>query len=138
MNANLQFELNLWQSVSRHLDIGESIEAIATSLTNHVQLRSLSICRLDSEQRIVRSAGGWPVNSSDQVASEVPVSEPDWRRLDRWVRQSKQSHKAEDEKSALSSLIGILKPVHITEDFVLAPLNGEHGSARCPNSHRLG
>ena len=122
-----QFELNLWQSVSRHLEIGESIEAIAASLTRHVPLRSLSICRLDSDQRIVRGVAGWPAGSTDRVASELHVAEPDWRRLDRWVRLSQHAHKAEDDKKA-ESLLSIVQPARVHDDFMIAPLNGEHGS----------
>ena len=122
-----QLELDLWQSVSRHLEIGESIEAVGERLAQHIPLRSLSIRRLDSEQRHVRGVACWPGDSTDHVASEIQVGDQDWRRLDRWMRQSLPLHKASDDNKA-EAIHSILQPGRAHDDYILAPLNGEHGS----------
>jgi hydrogenase-4 transcriptional activator len=127
MPAPEHLELCLWQSVSRHLEIGESIEAVAGELSKHIPLRSLSIRRLDSEPRHVRGVASWPANSIDHVASELHVADQDWRRLDRWMRQSTPLHKASDDKKA-EAIHSILQSARVHEDYILAPLNGEHGS----------
>jgi hydrogenase-4 transcriptional activator len=127
MSLQAQLELRIWQSVSRHSEIGESIEAVGKCLLEQLPLRSLSVCRLDSEQHHARGIAVWPANSSDRLASELHLSDSDWRRLDRWVRQSTVMHKADETKKA-ESLLSILQPAHVSDDFIIAPLNGEHGS----------
>ena len=66
--ASASFQLALWQSISRHLDIAESTESTAELLAEHVPLQSLTTRRLEPEHRRVRVVAHWPTNSADQSA----------------------------------------------------------------------
>jgi transcriptional regulator with GAF, ATPase, and Fis domain len=119
--------LALWQSVSRHLDIAESIDSTAELLAKHVPLESLTICRLDAEHRRVQVIANWPTGSVRKSFNDLQLSDSDWRRLDRWHRQRTAIHQA-DDADKLRSLCGMMQLEGGAEDAWLAPLFGEHGS----------
>src|SRR5690349_20826770 len=96
------YQLALWQSVSRHLDIAESTESTAELLANHVPLQLLVTRRLEPEHRRVRIAARWPADSADQSASEVQLPDAAWGKLERWLRQKTVLHLATDGAKAKS------------------------------------
>src|SRR5262245_34063050 len=83
--ATSAFRHALWQSVSRHLDIGESTESTASLLAEHAALGALLTQRLDTDHRRVRVVAAWPANANDKAASEIQLAESDWNRLERWM-----------------------------------------------------
>jgi transcriptional regulator with GAF, ATPase, and Fis domain len=121
------FQLALWQSISRHLDIAESTESTAALLADHVPLKSLITRRLDPEHRRVRIAAHWPTDSIDQSAGEIQLPEAAWGRLERWMRQKTVLHSAADGAKA-KALLELLQIPDTASDWLLAPLVGEHGS----------
>src|SRR6476661_10820407 len=135
------FQLALWQSISRHLDIAESTESTAALLAHLVPLQSLASRRLEPEHRRVRVAAHWPTDSEDQSAGEIQLPEAAWSRLERWMRQKAVLHSAADGAKA-KSLIELLQISDGDGDWLVAPLVGEHGSrgvlaARAGAKHRF-
>src|SRR6188768_704631 len=121
------FQLALWQSVSRHLDIAESTESTAELLASHVPIHSLVTRRLEPEHRRVRIAAQWPQDLVIQSAGEIQLPESAWNRLERWVRQKAVTHLAA-EGSKAESLLELLQLPDNGCDWLEAPLIGEHGS----------
>ncbi len=119
--------LTLWQSISRHLDIGESAASTAELLARHVPIRSFTVLRLDAEQRRLRTVASWPQDKSSNASGETQLSDTEWRRLERWRRKGGLLHKADDARIA-DGLLAVLGRSFVEDDFVLAPLLGEHGS----------
>src|SRR5215211_6469373 len=85
--ASFSLRLALWQTVSRHLDIAESLDSTAELLAKQIPIQSLSMCRLDAEHHRARTIASWPSGISRRSFNDVQLSESDWRRLDRWLRQ---------------------------------------------------
>src|SRR6476661_4815595 len=98
------FQLALWQSISRHLDITVSTESTAAQLADHVPLKSLITRRLEPEHRRVRIAAYWPTDSLDQSVGEIQLPETAWGRLERWMRQKTILHSAADGAKAKALL----------------------------------
>src|SRR3954462_5680448 len=88
--------LALWQSVSRHLEMTESIDSSAELIAKYVPLESLTICRLDAEHRRVQVIANRPAGSVRKSFNDLQLSDSDWRRLDRWHRQRAALHQADD------------------------------------------
>jgi hydrogenase-4 transcriptional activator len=136
------FQLSLWKSISRHLDIAESTDSTADLLAEHVPLHSLTTLRLDPEHRRVRVAAHWPAGSPEQSSGEIQLPESSWSRLDRWMRQTTILHSTADVAKA-KPLIDMLRIPDSNGDLLIAPLLGEHGSrgvvvARAEGKHRFG
>src|SRR3954470_18309571 len=121
------FELALWQSISRHLDITESTESTASLLAHHLPLQSLTTRRLEPEHRRVRVVARWTADSENQSAGEIQLPDAAWGRLERWVRQKSALHSATDGTKA-KALIELLQMSNADGDWLVAPLVGEHGS----------
>src|SRR3954470_6836334 len=86
------FQLALWKSVSRHLDIAESTESTAVLLAHNVPLQSLTTRRLEPEHRRIRVLAHWPADSPEQSIGEIQLPESSWGRLERWMRQKTILH----------------------------------------------
>src|SRR2546430_5226840 len=121
------FQLALWQSISRHLDIAESTESTASLLAQHVPLGSLTTWRFEPEHRRVSAVGHWPADSPEQSIGEIQLAEASWGRLERWMRQKTILHSAADGAKA-KPLIELLQIHQANGDLLVAPLVGEHGS----------
>ncbi|MCI0335053.1 MAG: sigma-54 dependent transcriptional regulator [Planctomycetes bacterium] len=117
----------VWRDVSRHLDIGESTETTAAVLRKQMPLETLVIRQLDSEHRRVRTVATWPVNAYGASDHESDLSRADWRRLEHWVERGPVLHQSADGKKA-SETFELLKLPAVSNDWLLAPLTGEHGS----------
>ena len=88
--------LPVWQEVSRHLEIGELTESIASLLGEHVPLQTLVFRRLEAEHRRVRIVATSTADSSPAEAGDVHLAAADWKRLERWIRQRKPVHSASE------------------------------------------
>src|SRR6187401_3636628 len=121
------FQLALWQSISRHLDVAESTESTAGLLAHDVPLQSLTTWRLEPEHRRVRLAAHWPADSGDQSTGEIQLPASAWDRLERWMRQKTVLHSAADGTKA-KPLLELLQISGPESDWLVAPLVGEHGS----------
>jgi hydrogenase-4 transcriptional activator len=121
------FQLALWQSISRHLDIAESTESTGELLADQVPLKSLITRRLEPEHRRVRIAAHWPTDSLDQSAAEIQLADATWGRLERWMRQKTALHRAADGAKA-KAMLELLQIPDAAGDWLIAPLVGEHGS----------
>src|SRR6476620_5473826 len=135
------FQLALWQSISRHLDIAESTESTAALLADHVPLTSLITRRLEPEHRRVRIAAHWPTDSMDQSAGEIQLPESAWGRLEHWMRHKTVLHSGADGAKA-KVLLELLQIPDAAGDWLIAPLVGEHGSrgvlaAKAKSNHRF-
>jgi len=119
--------LAIWQDVSRHLEISESIESTTALLRKHVPLQSLAIRRLDADHRTVRTAARWPVDSESDSAGDIEFSIANWRKLERWARQAQLLHRGTDKKK-FDAVLELICDSSVSGDWVLAPLVGEHGS----------
>ncbi len=121
------FELALWQSISRHLDIAESTESTAGLLAQHVPLQSLTTRRLEPEHRRVRVVAHWPAGTAENASGELQLPVAAWNRLERLLRQSGILHATADGAKA-KAVSDLLELTETAGDWLLAPLTGEHGS----------
>src|SRR5687768_11541144 len=117
--------LATWQEVSRHLDISESTASVAALLCDRISLESLVIRRLDSEHRRIPIVSQWPPTL--RPPEEPEISQTEWRRLDRWVRQGRIAHKGDGDSKTDFPLEHQIVCVD-ADDWIVVPLNGEHGS----------
>jgi transcriptional regulator with GAF, ATPase, and Fis domain len=127
MRASNGILLSVWQEVSRHLEIGESTLATAPLLRKHLPLASLAVRRLDTEHRLIRTVAAWPAAKSETADGEGELSRADFRRLERWIKDGGILHRAADRKKS-QEIADLIHHHGIGEDFVIAPLKGEHGS----------
>jgi transcriptional regulator with GAF, ATPase, and Fis domain len=127
MSSAPSYQLALWQSISRHLDIAESNEYTARLLAKHVPLQSLSTHRLESEHHRIRLVAHWPTDANLDSAGELQLSKASWERLERWTRQNATLHSAADGAKG-KSVLDALQLTDAQDDWLVAPLNGEHGS----------
>lgn len=135
------FQLALWQSISRHLDIAESTESTAALLAHHVPLESLTTRRLEPEHRRVRVVAHWPADSGQSYAGEIQMPSPTWNKLERWARQKTVLHASADDTKT-TPLLELLQISDAAGDWLIAPLVGEHGSrgvltAKAKSNHRF-
>jgi transcriptional regulator with GAF, ATPase, and Fis domain len=121
------FQLAVWQSVSRHLDITESTESAASLLAQTVPLKSLATHRLEPDHRRVRLAASSPANSRDSATGEFQLPEAAWNRLERWMRQKECLHRSENGEKA-NAIFELMRLPETSGDCLLGPLVGEHGS----------
>jgi hydrogenase-4 transcriptional activator len=118
--------LELWQNVSRHLDILESTGSTAESLAQQVPLKSLLVGRLEPEQLRISIVANWPDSPRGVSGADIPLSNPDLKRFERWVQQNGRPKKVTDRASA--DAVFKLLPHLPEDDFLILPLAGEHGS----------
>jgi transcriptional regulator with GAF, ATPase, and Fis domain len=119
--------LAVWQDVSRHLEIKESAETLAALLQESLPLQHLVVCRCDAHHRTLHTAAYWPGDSPPPIATNVGLTQTEWRRLERWLKQAVVLHAAAERKASvdLAEAIRFNGPAG---DWVAAPLAGEHGS----------
>jgi hydrogenase-4 transcriptional activator len=118
--------LAVWQEVSRHLEINDSTVSVAELLSKQIPLEYLWIRRLEREHRRALIIAQW-LGESDEEEGSSPYSESEWRRLERWVRQGELALSAANGTNADSVLLRLVNAA-ASNDWILAPLNGEHGS----------
>src|SRR5262245_14170748 len=96
--------LPVWQEVCRHLELSDLADSIGDLLREHVPLKSLVFRRLEPEHCRVRIIA----TSSDEPAAAEPgdvhLPDPDWKRLERWVRGRTPVHLATERRPTLSVL----------------------------------
>lgn len=127
MSSIQNLQLAVWQSISRHLEVSESTNLTSALLAKHVPISALIVHRVESEQRRVRVIANGPESYNAEPLNELQLSEPAWRRLDRWMRQETALHRTDDIEKA-DSIFDILYPNSPANDWIIAPLHGEHGS----------
>jgi hydrogenase-4 transcriptional activator len=127
MVASDPLMLAVWQDVSRHLEIGESTATLAELLRKEVPLGRLSVCRVDAERRSVQTVANWPALTRNFSRSITELSQSDWRRLDRSVRQKALLRRSSNDGSG-EKLLALLGHSYTKDDWVLTPLVGEHGA----------
>jgi transcriptional regulator with GAF, ATPase, and Fis domain len=120
-------QLALWQSVSRHLDIGESTDSTAALLAERIPLQTLVIRRLDAEHHRLRVIARSPEDSATDVTDEIQLSDSNWRRLERWINQGVALHHLSEREQA-EAILQLISHSSAYGDWFLAPLKGEHGS----------
>jgi transcriptional regulator with GAF, ATPase, and Fis domain len=118
--------LTVWQEVSGHLEIDDFTASIAGLLRKQVPLQYFSIRRLEREHRRCLAVAQWPAEPDDGESSS-PYPESEWRRLERWARQGELAHVAANGAKP-DSVLARLVAEDSSNDWVLMPLNGEHGS----------
>jgi hydrogenase-4 transcriptional activator len=127
MATSPDFRLSLWQSVSRHSDIAESTESTANLLAAHLPLWSLTIWRLDPEQRRARVVADWPSDGRRKAPGELQLESGPWNRLQRWIRHTSILHST-DDRAQTKAVLASLGVSDTAGDWLLAALVGEHGS----------
>jgi transcriptional regulator with GAF, ATPase, and Fis domain len=127
LSATNQLLLSIWQNVSRHLEISKSIDSAATLLCQHMPLQTLVVGRAEHDHRRIRTVADWPVASSREESPVGELTDSDWRRVQSLIRQRQSLHKATDTKRA-GGILDAFPHSSTFDDWVLAPLTGEHGS----------
>src|SRR4051812_9765038 len=69
------FQLALWQSISRHLEVTESTTSTAELLAAQVPVAALVVHRVDAEHRRVRVVASGPGDAVSESASELQLSD---------------------------------------------------------------
>jgi transcriptional regulator with GAF, ATPase, and Fis domain len=110
------------------LEIDESTASLAELLGEHVPLAALTVRRLDAEHLRASVVARWPPVSRPVAIAEEQFAEADWRRLERWIRQAAVWHAA-TSAAKVDRIPQALVPSTGGDDWVLAPLQGEHGSS---------
>ena len=127
MPTLLPFRLALWQSVSRHLDISESTESTASLLAQYASLTSLTVRRIESDNRRMRIVAHWPEIKGDHTTGEIQLPNSSWGRLDRWLRQNAILQTSAGGPK-VRAIVDLLQLSGIAGDWLLAPISGGHGS----------
>src|SRR3954454_16342480 len=93
MSSIHAFQLALWQSISRHLEVTESTTSTAELLATQVPLATLVVHRIDAEHRRVRVVASGPGNAVNESTNELQLADASWRKLDRWMKQQTALHR---------------------------------------------
>src|SRR5687767_12787853 len=93
--------LAVWQDVSRHLEIKESAETLAALLQESLPLQHLVMCRCDGHHRTLHTAAYWPADSPPPIATNIGLTQTEWRRLERWLKQGAVLHAAAERKASV-------------------------------------
>lgn len=127
MNNTDALMLAVWQDVSRHLEIGESTATLADLLLDHLPLHMLAVCRCDAQHLTVRAVAASGSTHSEMPQLEATLSRAEWRRLQRWMQVDAVST-AHGEANQFRGLLEALGLLPDDQDWMLAPLAGEHGA----------
>jgi hydrogenase-4 transcriptional activator len=117
---------NVWQEVCRHLEIDESVDAVAKMLRGQLPLGRLVVRRFEPEHGRLRVVAATPAGDDDQPG-ELELSDQVAHQLGRWLNHQAPIHatKADAKSKRLLQQIGC---VPTGNDWFVAPLVGEHGS----------
>jgi transcriptional regulator with GAF, ATPase, and Fis domain len=126
MEQDAHLLLELWREVSRHLEIGESIERIAALLATRLPVELVLVRQLDTvAQHLDTIAVGQcrpgPLPRSNRNAL-APVA---FQQLLDWTRRGQTSRL--DPASDAPILRGLL-PHDLEGRFLASPLDGDHGN----------
>lgn len=116
---------SVWQEVCRHLEISESADAVAHMLGEQTPLGQLVIHRFEPEHGRLRVVAAAP--AADDQPGELPLSDRAARQLARWLGRHEPIHGAKTDAKARR----LLQEVRFEpngDDWLVAPLVGEHGS----------
>jgi transcriptional regulator with GAF, ATPase, and Fis domain len=119
--------LPVWQEVCRHLELGDLAESIAALLREHVPLEALVFRSLEADYHRVRIIADSAARGAAAEPGDIHLTEAKWKRLERWVRQREPVHSAAERRPA-QTLLELLDQSLPTNDLIIMPLVGEHGS----------
>ena len=118
--------LRVWQEVCRHLEIDDSAAAVAGILGGELSLAYLSLHRFESEHCRVRLVAESPADLTP-APGDIHLSNDDAVQLDRWLTRRALSH-LQSARTKTEWILHCLGCEPDGEDWIVAPLVGEHGS----------
>jgi hydrogenase-4 transcriptional activator len=118
--------LRVWQEVCRHLEINDSAAAVAGILGGELPLAHLSLHRFESEHCRMRLVAESPADLT-LAPGDIHLSNDDAMQLDRWIKRRAISH-LQAVQSKTEWILHCLGYEPDGEDWIVAPLVGEHGS----------
>jgi transcriptional regulator with GAF, ATPase, and Fis domain len=127
MNKSSEVLLRVWQEVCRHQEITESIEALRALLRDELPIAALTLRRFEPDHSRIRVVAAASESADRNSPGDVQPADDDAAHLARWLRQRKPTHKTAEPHKAekLAHGLGWLSPA---DDWIAAPLVGEHGS----------
>lgn len=117
----------LWQAVSRHLEIRSSTESCGELLAGFLPLTSFAVTRIHEEPRRVKTIVAWRRDRQSVVLGDAELNVEEWQQLSLWMGANETLHRANAPEDA-QEIIRLLSHTAGHDDFVVAPLVGEHGS----------
>lgn len=115
----------VWREACRHIEIAESVAAIAAVLAEALPLRGLVVLKPDGASRTIETiAGSGPAGAFAPAARGAEVSRTAWQRLTRWLRSDAIVTSADAAESGW--LIDAL-PRGIAPGALVGPLRVTHG-----------
>jgi transcriptional regulator with GAF, ATPase, and Fis domain len=118
--------LRVWQEVCRHLEIAESVEAVVKTLEGELPLARLTLHRFESEHCRARIIAAFPPDVT-QTPGDVHLSDDEAVQLDRWITRRTVGH-WQSARTKTERILRCLGCEPAGEDWIVAPLVGEHGS----------
>jgi hydrogenase-4 transcriptional activator len=127
MAANHDVLSSVWRDACRHIEIGESADAIAKSIAAHLPVQALAVLRVESEAKAIEPlAVGAPSAVTPLVMRGTTVTARPWRRLAAWLRGDDLIGFGD---AAAEGWLPEVLPGGITADVLAGPLRSEEGRA---------
>jgi hydrogenase-4 transcriptional activator len=87
----------VWREACRHIEIAESVSAIATAVAPVLPLRGLAVLTLDAASRTVETLASGSVGNGFAPAARGPeLPAATWQRLGRWLRSAEIAGPGDD------------------------------------------
>lgn len=116
---------SVWRDACRHIDIDESVGAIARSIAAYLPVRALAVLRVESEAKAIEPlAVGTPSAVPPLVMRGTTVAARPWRRLVAWLRGDELAGFGD---AAAEGWLPDVLPEGITADVLAGPLRSEGG-----------
>ncbi|MFM7107956.1 MAG: sigma-54 interaction domain-containing protein [Planctomycetaceae bacterium] len=112
----------VWREACRHIDIEESVVAIAAVLADHLPLRAIAILQTNPTDHTVETLAVGGAGSQLRPAPRTePLSPSTWQRLRAWLRSGDLVRVATDGDA---EWLRAALPAGLTGDLLAAPLRG--------------
>ena len=117
---------DVWREACRHIEIEESVTAIAASVAGHLPLGSLAVLRVVPEEKTVEPlASGVPPGAAPLSLRTAVVAAAAWRRLMAWLRTGEPIRIGD---SATEGWLAEVLTQHVGADLLAGPLRSNAGA----------
>jgi len=116
----------VWREACRHIEIAESVSAIAGVLAASLPLRGLVVLRPDAATRTIEAiTAGGPDGSFEPAARGPELSRSAWQRLAKWLKSDRiVAPGSRDDDWLIDAL-----PAGIAPGALVGPLRATHGAS---------